>query len=184
MLRNRIHRLLGGQHEVKLPQCSDLFGHKGVGFWERLELPAPARLLLIQQLTLLKELAVRIREDEKTLEGLLEQSLALQHVRSLPGMGPILAAVVVSEIDGIERFPSAQKLCGYAGFVLPPAAAGARLFKANCYDIATNGSVGPSSRRPGWPSVARPTLGTSTNASERLARNPASHPKRDRKSVV
>ena len=71
MLRNRIHRLLGGQHEVKLPQCSDLFGHKGLGFLERLELPAPARLLLIQQLTLLKELAVRIREDEKTLEGLL-----------------------------------------------------------------------------------------------------------------
>jgi transposase len=30
-------------------------------------------------------------------------------------MGPILAAVVVTEIDGIERFPSAQKLCGYAG---------------------------------------------------------------------
>ena len=39
MLRNRIHRLLGGQHEVKLPQCSDLFGRKGLGFLERLELP-------------------------------------------------------------------------------------------------------------------------------------------------
>jgi transposase len=33
-------------------------------------------------------------------------------------MGPILAAVVVTGIDGIKRFPSAQKLCGYAG--LPP----------------------------------------------------------------
>ena len=28
---------------------------------------------------------------------------------------PILAAVIVIEIDGIERFPSDQKLCGYAG---------------------------------------------------------------------
>ena len=129
MLRNRIHRLLGGQHEVKLPQCSDLFGHKGVGFLERLELPAPARLLLIQQLTLLKELAVRIREDEKTLEGLLEQSLALQHVRSLPGMGPILAAVVVSEIDDIERFRSAQKLCGYAGLCPSTSSSGGKTFQ-------------------------------------------------------
>ena len=129
MLRNRIHRLLGGQHEVKLPQCSDLFGHKGVGFWERLELPAPVRLLLIQQLTLLKELAVRIREDEKTLEGLLEQSLALQHVRSLPGMGPILAAVVVSEIDNIERFRSAQKLCGYAGLCPSTSSSGGKTFQ-------------------------------------------------------
>jgi len=32
MLRNRIHRLLGAQHEVKLPQCSDLFGRKGLSF--------------------------------------------------------------------------------------------------------------------------------------------------------
>ena len=30
MLRNRIHRLLGGQHGLKLPQCSDLFGRKGM----------------------------------------------------------------------------------------------------------------------------------------------------------
>jgi transposase len=44
MLRNRIHRLLGGQHEVKLPQCSDLFGKKGLSFLEGLELPAPGGL--------------------------------------------------------------------------------------------------------------------------------------------
>ena len=58
---------------------------------------------------------MRIHEDEKALEGLLQESPALNYVRSLPGMGPILAVVVLSEIDGIERFPSAQKLCGYAG---------------------------------------------------------------------
>jgi hypothetical protein len=46
--------------------------------------------------------------ETRIVEGLLEQSPALRHVRSLPGMGPILAAVVVSEIDGIERFPSAH----------------------------------------------------------------------------
>jgi transposase len=65
MLRNRIHRLPGGQHELKLPQCSDLFGRKGVGFLERLK--APARLLFTQQLTLLKELAVRIRCNENKI---------------------------------------------------------------------------------------------------------------------
>ncbi len=35
MLRNRIHRLLGAQHDVKLPQCSDLFGKKGMSFLEK-----------------------------------------------------------------------------------------------------------------------------------------------------
>ena len=128
-MRNRIHRLLGAQHEVKLPQCSDLFGRKGLSFLERLELPAPARLLLTQQLALLKELAVRIHEDEKALEGLVQESRALNYVRSLPGMGPILAAVVVSEIDGIERFPSAQKLCGYAGLCPSTHSSGGKTFQ-------------------------------------------------------
>jgi hypothetical protein len=36
-----------------------------------------------QQLALLKELAMRIHEDEKTLEGLLEESAAMKFVRSL-----------------------------------------------------------------------------------------------------
>jgi len=129
MLRNRIHRLLGAQHEVKLPQCSDLFGRKGLNFLEKLELPAPASLLLTQQLALLKQLAVRIHEDEKALEGLLQETPALNSVRSLPGMGPILAAVVVSEIDGIERFPSAQKLCGYAGLCPSTHSSGGKTFQ-------------------------------------------------------
>ena len=129
MVRNRIHRLLGAQHEVKLPQCSDLFGRKGLSFLEKLELPAPASLLLTQQLALLKELGVRIHEDEKALAGLLQETPALNYVRSLPGMGPILAAVVLSEIDGIERFPSAQKLCGYAGLCPSTHSSGGKTFQ-------------------------------------------------------
>ena len=85
MVRNRIHRLLGAQHEVKLPQCSDLFGRKGLSFLEKLELPAPASLLLTQQLALLKELGVRIHEDEKALAGLLQETPALNYVPAYPG---------------------------------------------------------------------------------------------------
>jgi len=115
MLRNRIQRLLGGQHGLMMPQCSDLFGKKGMGILEKLELPDPAGLLLKQQLEILRQLGLRIRETEAALAGMMQESADLQYVRSIPGMGPILAAVVVSEIDGIGRFPSAQKLCGYAG---------------------------------------------------------------------
>jgi hypothetical protein len=82
MMRNRIHRLLGAQHDLQLPQCSDLFGAKGMSFLNQLELPAPAGFLLRQQLALLRELAVRIQEDEKGLEGMIEASPALHYVRS------------------------------------------------------------------------------------------------------
>ena len=58
---------------------------------------------------------------------MVEASPALDHVRSLPGMGAILAAVVVSEIDTISRFPSAQKLCGYAGLCPSTSSSGGRV---------------------------------------------------------
>jgi transposase len=129
MIRNRIHRLLGAQHGLRLPQCSDLFGAKGMSFLNKLKLAAPAGLLLTQQLALLRELALRIREDEKDLQAKIEVSPALAHVRSLPGMGPILAAVVVSEIDNISRFPSAQRLCGYAGLCPSTSSSGGKTFQ-------------------------------------------------------
>lgn len=128
MLRNRIHRLLGAQHDVKLPQCSDLFGKKGLSFLEALELPPPAELLLKQQLDILRSLEARIREDEKALRAMLENTPALERVRSIPGMGPILAAMVVSEIDDVKRFPSAQKLCGYAGLCPSTSSSGGKTF--------------------------------------------------------
>lgn len=129
MLRNRIHRLLGGQHGVKLPQCSDLFGRKGMEALEALELPAPAGLLLKQQLAILRELEARVREDEKALEKMMGETAELSYVRSIPGMGPILASVVVSEIDGIGRFPSAQKLCGYAGLCPSTSSSGGKTYQ-------------------------------------------------------
>ncbi len=128
MLRNRIHRLLGGQHELKLPVCSDLFGKKGLSFLEKLELPEPAGMLLTQQLALHNELVARIRQDEAALKDLMSQSPELTHVCSLPGMGPILAAVVVAEIDDISRFASAQKLCGYAGLCPATSSSGGKTY--------------------------------------------------------
>jgi hypothetical protein len=58
---------------------------------------------------------LRIKEDEQALEEMMEKRPGFERILSLPGMGPILAAVVDSEIDEIGRFESAQKLCGYAG---------------------------------------------------------------------
>ena len=128
MLRNRIHRLLGAQHDLKLPQCSDLFGKKGMGFLEKLELQAPAGLLLKQQLDMLKNVQTRIKEDEAALEQMMSSTDAQKHVLSIPGMGQILAAVVVSEIDDISRFNSAQKLCGYIGLCPSTSSSGGKTY--------------------------------------------------------
>jgi len=38
----------------------------------------------------------------------------MEIAQSLPGVGPILAALVVVEIETTKRFPSASKLLSYA----------------------------------------------------------------------
>lgn len=128
MLRNRIHRLLGGQHGLELPVCSDLFGKKGMSFLEKLTLPAPAGLLLKQQLEMLRGVQQRIKEGEAALAQMMENSPGREHVLSVPGIGPIIAAVIVSEVDDIARFPSAQKLCGYAGLCPTTTSSGGKTF--------------------------------------------------------
>ncbi len=47
---------------------------------------------------------------------------------SLPGVGPTLGAVLAAEIDRIERFPSAEKLCAYAGVVPTTHSSGGKVY--------------------------------------------------------
>jgi transposase len=46
----------------------------------------------------------------------------------MPGLGPVLAAVVAIELDGIERFRSPAKLCAYAGLVPTTHASGGKVY--------------------------------------------------------
>ena len=38
-----------------------------------------------------------------------------QAVQAIPGVGPVLGAVFVAEIDDVQRFPTARHLCSWAG---------------------------------------------------------------------
>lgn len=114
-LRNRVHRLLGAQLDLALPDFADLFGAKGMAYLRQLQLPAPADLLLRQDLDHLVELERKIKELEALVKAELGRNPILQRLETLPGVGPILSAVIAHEIDGIQRFLSPEKLCGYAG---------------------------------------------------------------------
>ena len=115
-IRNRVHVLLGTQRKLEMPQVSDLFGKKGMEALRKLRLDQPHRQLMLQQdLDLLKEFEARIKEDERAVAGMFAADEDYRLLLGVPGIGPILGAVMLSEIDGISRFPSAKKLLGYAG---------------------------------------------------------------------
>jgi transposase len=126
MLRNRIHALLDRQRELELPQCSDVFGVRGLGFLRRLELAEPDATLLREQLALHDLIAQQMKAQEKRIAAEFKTEAVHQHLLSVPGIGITLAAVIGCEIDQIGRFNSAEKLCAYAGVVPTTHASGGK----------------------------------------------------------
>lgn len=117
MLRNRVHTVIARQRGLDRPVFTDQFGRKGLHWLKSLALPEPDDTLLKQDLATLDQLGAVIKELEAHIAADNTADPAAQRLQTLPGVGPILAAVMAAEIDGIARFPRADKLCCYAGLV-------------------------------------------------------------------
>jgi hypothetical protein len=58
-----------------------------------------------------------VRATEQWLRDSVRGDHRVELLRTVPGLGDLLATVVALEIDRIERFASAAKLAAYAGLV-------------------------------------------------------------------
>jgi transposase len=116
-IQNRMHSLLH-RHNLQAPEGKVDTGENRE-WWEHVQLSGLERLRLNQELKTLRLVREHIEEVEKEL-GCLSTSerWANQavHIMQLPGVGIIVTMTVLSAIGDIQRFPSARKLVGYAGF--------------------------------------------------------------------
>lgn len=124
-LKNRIHVLLD-RLRIPLPAVSDLFGQRGLRYLRGLCLSGVDQEILQEDLKLLEVFNGLIREAEKQIHCLTKGDEKVRRLQSIPGLGPILAAVVGAEIDEIERFSSPSKLASYAGLVPSTYASGGK----------------------------------------------------------
>jgi transposase len=104
MLRNRMHALLDRQRGLELPQCSDIFGARALRFLHALELAEPDATLLHEQLALHELIAQQMKAQEKRIAAEFAQAAIHQRLKSVPGIGVTLAAVIGCEIDNSARF--------------------------------------------------------------------------------
>jgi len=58
-----------------------------------------------------------LAEIERSFGSWCRESKEATLLMTIPGMGPIIAAMLVAQIGDIKRFPSAEHLCSYAGLV-------------------------------------------------------------------
>jgi transposase len=112
-LKQRVHAVLLA-HGKPCP-VSDLFGVRGRQLLARLGLPEPWQGTVVAGLRLIDELDREINACESELRRLGADHRYVPLLRSVPGIGRVLAYTIAAEIGDIGRFPSPRKLAGYSG---------------------------------------------------------------------
>jgi len=111
--RNRLHAVLHRHHLPPLP-C-DLFTAGNRDWWLGLEVSPLERVRVQSDLDTLTFARSQITLLEETLTALAAQDERVPLLIQLPGLGLIGAMTLLAAIGDISRFPSAEKLVGYAG---------------------------------------------------------------------
>jgi transposase len=112
-VKNRIQAIL---HRLGvLHSFSDLFGKGGRVFLDDLDLPEASQAVLGGYLRLLDYLGEEIQEVEQWMRRNLPQDEVVRWLKTIPGIGLILAHVIRAEIGQIERFPGHRHLGSYSG---------------------------------------------------------------------
>jgi len=112
-LKNRIHAtLITFGHPVP---ASDLFGTRGREFLASLAVPEPWATTLERSLARVDALDAEIGRCETELGRLGAEHPDVRLLRTVPGVGPVLAYTIAGEIGDIARFASAKRLVGYTG---------------------------------------------------------------------
>jgi transposase len=95
--------------------CSDIFGRWGTAWLDSLPLPPPYAGKMASLRYLIGVLGAEIDAQSAAIAGLLAGHAGYRAIQQLPGIGPVLAAVIVAEIGEVTRFPGPDRLCSWAG---------------------------------------------------------------------
>jgi transposase len=111
--KDQVHGVLA---KLGIPvTCTDIFGVWGNTWLDGLVLPQPYAGKAASLRQLAGELGAQITLLDKVLADLLDGHEGYHAIQVLPGIGPVLAAVIVAEIGDIRRFGGRGQLASWAG---------------------------------------------------------------------
>jgi transposase len=95
--------------------CTGIFGVAGPAWLDGLGLPQPyaGKVTSLRQLT--GELSTEIAMLSEVIADLPRAGRGYQVIQQLPGIGPVLAAVIIAGVGDVTRFKAAGQLCSQSG---------------------------------------------------------------------
>jgi transposase len=128
------------------PACTDIFGVAGSAWLDRLGLPQPyaGKVTSLRQLT--GELTSEITMLSEVIADLAAGDRGYQVIQQLPGIGPVLAAVIIAEIGDVARFRNAGQLCSWAGLTPRRRESDTKVTRGHVTKMACAGGTGPPRR--------------------------------------
>jgi transposase len=115
-LKNRIHATLA-KYNLSLPTQSDILAPKWSNQLNQVieQLPSETQNCLQQEVEHLEGVQGQIQAMEERMRERISLTPEMQLLKTIPGVGDILAIVIGTEVRLIEQFTRAEQLASYAG---------------------------------------------------------------------
>lgn len=114
-LKNQVHAVLH-QQGLHSP-VTDLFGGRGRLWLRQGKLPAQAREAVHTCLRMIDHYGEEIEKQNLQLREKAKTDERVAWLMTIPGIGEILAMMLLAEIGDLNRFATKEALCSYAGLV-------------------------------------------------------------------
>jgi transposase len=112
-LKNRVHAQLA-RHGIQR-RHSDLFGAGGREFLRGLGLREEPRRRVDSLLALIDDFDREIETVTEEVDACAKADERVDVLTQIRGVGPYTAMLVIAEVGDVSRFPTARKLCAWAG---------------------------------------------------------------------
>lgn len=114
-IKNKVHAILS-KNGINI-EFSDIFGKKAIKSLQTLNLRACYKQGIDGYIRLVETLNGLIEDVTETIKGIVEDNSQAKLLTTIPGISYYSALLIISEIGDVYRFPSAKRLCSYAGLV-------------------------------------------------------------------
>lgn len=125
-LKNKVHQVLAKYNYIQ--PYAEMFGPKGVAWIQKHDFSEIHGRILEETLVLIDTFRPRILGLEKTIKEKIHEHPYYRLLQTVPGIGPLNAAVIIARVETIERFKRVEQFIRYSGLSINTRASADKLY--------------------------------------------------------